>query len=314
MTARPLHDATDDWRQQPERSNMFWLRVMSWLSLHLGRRVSRLVLHPIAAYFLLFAADARRASRDYLHRALGRPARLGDVYRHFHSFASAIHDRVYLLNERFDLFDIAIEGREHIEATIGEGKGVFLMGAHVGSFEVIRAIGRAQPGLHVAMVMYEENARKINAALSAISPRATQDIIPLGTLDAMLRVRDALDGGSLVGILGDRGLASESTTTVPLLGDPAQLPVGPWRMAAMLRRPVLLMAGLYEGGNRYRIRFMPLADFSEVTAAERSAAIENAIGVYARAIEALCRAAPYNWFNFFDVWASARTPEASPDA
>lgn len=315
MTSSPLHETTADWRQRPERSSMFWLRVMSWISLHLGRRVARVVLHPIAAYFLIFGGTARRASRGYLRRVLGRPARMADLYRHFHCFASTIHDRVYLLNERFDLFDIEIDGRELIEAAIADGHGVFLMGAHIGSFEVIRAIGRAQPGdLRVAMVMYEENARKINAALSAINPRATQDIIPLGTIDAMLRVRDALDAGALVGILGDRGLASENNATVQIFGAPAQLPLGPWRMAAMLRRPVVLMAGLYAGGNRYRIRFVPLADFSAVTAAQRGPAIEAAIASYAQAVESLCRTAPYNWFNFFDVWAPARTPEATPHA
>jgi len=50
-----------------------------------------------------------------------------------------------------------------------------------GSFELVRAVGRQQPGLRVAMVMYEDNARLINAALAAISPAAVQDIIRWGS-------------------------------------------------------------------------------------------------------------------------------------
>lgn len=313
MSPHPMSDAAD-WRQRPERSNAFWLRVMSWLSLHLGRRASRLVLHPIAAYFMLFAAAPRRASRAYLQRVLGRPPRLGEIYRHFFTFAATIHDRVYLLNERFDLFNIEVHGREHLDAALAGGQGVFLMGAHVGSFEAMRAIGRARAGLPVAMVMYEENARKINAALAAINPRASQDIIPLGTIDAMLRVRDALDRGMLVGMLGDRGLDAGNELPVTLLGGPVRLPVGPWRMAAMLRRPVILMAGLYDGDNRYRIHFAPLADFTSVAAGERQAAIAAAMADYAQAIERLCRQAPYNWFNFHDVWAPGPTPDRPPHA
>lgn len=307
MTGRPRPDAAD-WRQRPERSNMFWLRVMAWISLRLGRRLARLVLHPIAVYFLLFAAPARAASRAYLRRVFGRPATLSETYRHFLCFAASVHDRVYLLNERFDLFDIEVDGREHLESVLATGQGALLMGAHIGSFEAMRAIGRAHSGLRVAMVMYEENARKINAALAAINPGATQDVIALGQLDAMLRVRDALDAGALVGMLGDRGLAGDNDALVSLLGSPARLPVGPWRMAAMLRRPVILMAALYDGRNRYRIHFEPLADFSQLVAGQRGPAIEAAMADYARAIEALCRRAPYNWFNFFDVWASAGAP------
>ena len=48
------------------------------------------------------------------------------------------------------------------------------MGAHLGSFEALRAIGRDQQGLRVAMLMYEQNARKLNATLAAINPRAMQ--------------------------------------------------------------------------------------------------------------------------------------------
>ena len=160
-----------EWQENPERSSQFMLRVMTWISLRLGRRISRIVLYGIAAYFLIFAPAARDSSRNYLYRVLklSAPASVSwrQLFRHFLSFASTIHDRVYLLNDRFDLFDIRIHNQALIDKVVADGQGVFLMGAHMGSFEVLRALGRKQPGLRVAMVMYEENARKINAALSA---------------------------------------------------------------------------------------------------------------------------------------------------
>ena len=290
------------WVHRPERSNLFTLRLMTWISLHLGRRAGRLVLGLIAGYFLLFAPAARRASRDYLTRALGRPPRVREILRHFFSFAATIHDRVYLLNERFDLFDIRVHGAALVADVVARGKGVFLMGAHMGSFEVIRAVGRQQPGLRVAMVMYEENARKINAALAAINPAATQDVIPLGQLDSMLQVKERLEDGTIVGMLGDRNLGGDATLPVDFFGAPADFPAGPWRMAAMLRRPVLLMVGLYRGGNRYDIHFEPLADFSGVARGERDAAQREALARYAARLAHYAREAPYNWFNFFDFW------------
>jgi predicted LPLAT superfamily acyltransferase len=293
------------WVRRPERSNMAMLRVMTWISLRLGRRLARVVLYGISLYFLLFASAARQASRAYLRRALGRAPRLTELFRHFHSFASCTHDRVYLLNDRFDLFDIQVQGAAAFEEVLAAGRGALLIGAHMGSFEVVRAVGRQRPGLRVAMVMYEENARRINAALAAINPVAVQDIIPLGQLDSMLQVQARLDEGMVLGLLGDRTLDEDPTLPVQFLGDTAAFPVGPMRLAAMLKRPLLFMTGLYLGGNRYAIHFEPLADFTGIERKGRDAAIRQAIAAYAATLERHCRAQPFNWFNFFDFWQPA---------
>ena len=290
------------WIRHRERSNLPTLRLMGWISLRLGRPAGRLVLRGIAAYFLGFAPAARRASRDYLRRALGREPTWGERYRHLFAFAATIHDRVYLLNDRFDLFDIEIEGEALIADQVKTGTGALLFGGHLGSFEVTRALGRRQGGLRIALAMYEENAAKINAALAAINPAARTEVIGLGQLDAMLRVRDCLAAGGLVGVLADRSLRRESCRPLDLLGRPAPFPVGPFRMAAMLGARVIFMAGLYRGANRYTIRFLPVADFSDVGRDARAAAIEAAMQRYVEALESCCRDAPDNWFNFYPFW------------
>jgi predicted LPLAT superfamily acyltransferase len=289
---------------------MLMLRVMTWISLRLGRRAGRVVLHPIAAYFLLFAPASRRASRDYLRRALGRPPRWRDLYRHFFTFAASIHDRVYLVNRRFELFDFEVHGEDTLRRLLTGGKGLFLMGAHLGSFEVIRALGRRDTDLRVAMVMHQDNARKINAMLAAINPEAVQDIIALGHVDSMLQLRERLDEGGVAGMLADRTPGDDTLYPVQILGANANLPSGPFRTAALLRRPVVFMTGLYLGGNRYAIHFDPLADFSTVARDQRDAAVEAAITRYAALLDHYCRLAPYNWFNFFDFWQP--TPTATP--
>lgn len=298
----PQAPARDDWRAAQEKSHLPILRLMVWISLRLGRRVGRLVLVGITAYYLLFAARARRASLRYLERALGRQAGWSDAYRHMFAFASAIHDRVYLLNDRFDIFDIRVHGGVQLLAALRRQPGALMIGAHLGSFEVLRAVGRGLAGLEVAMMMYEENARKINATLAAVRPSALQDIIALGRVDSMLAARDRLDRGYLVGMLADRRLGDEATLDREFLGSPAPFPIGPFRLAAMLRRPVFFMAGLYLGGNRYRVHFEQIADFSELPRAERDAAVLAAQSRYVERLNHYCRQAPYNWFNFFDVW------------
>ena len=293
-----------DWIRHRERGSMALLRIMAVVSLHLGRTLSRVPLYGIAVYFFLFAPGARRHSRRYLRLALGHAPRARDRFRQVLSFATTIHDRVYLINQQFDLFNISLEGESLLLAQADSGRGALLMGAHMGSFEVMHSLGRRRRGLEVAMAMYEENARKINATLAAINPQAVTDIVQLGRIDAMLNIAERLDRGAFVGVLGDRTLGGEPVHPVTLLGERAYLPTGPMRAAAILRCPVFFMAGLYRGANNYHVVFERVADFSSTPAGSREFAVRTAIERYAAVLDRYCRSDPYNWFNFYDFWAA----------
>ncbi len=296
------HRKPSEWRAHQERGSLLLLRIMAYLSQRCGRRVSRIFLHGIAFYFLLFAPAARRSANDYLRLALGREPTWRDRYRQIFSFATTIHDRVYLVNERYELFNITVQNDAVMVAHCATHRGAMLLGAHLGSFEILHAIGRRKPELKVAMAMYEANARKISGILAAVNPRFVPDIISLGHIDAMLTMAERLDQGTLVGVLGDRTLGQEPVHAVSLLGEVAYLPTGPMRAAAILRCPVYFMAGLYRGGNDYHVVFETIADFTDVPARGREAAVRAAIERYAAVIEQCCRSDPYNWFNFFNFW------------
>jgi predicted LPLAT superfamily acyltransferase len=295
-----------EWSTRRERGSAFLLRVMTLISLRIGRRGGRFLLYFIAAYFFAFAPLSRRHSYAYLRRALGRRPTARDWFRHVLTFASTIHDRVYLVNAQYDLFEISIEGQSLVDRHLAEGSGAFLMGAHLGSFEVTRAAGQRHPGLKIAMAMYEETANKVMASLAAINPAAALDVVHLGRVDAMLKVHSYLERGAFVGVLGDRTFGSEQGQMVEFLGSPARLPTGAMRAAAALRQPVIFMAGLYRGGNRYRVVFEELADFSATPAGGRRAALQAAMVRYASLLEKYCRSDPYNWFNFYDFWADTQ--------
>lgn len=301
QTAEKPQEAPD-WMQQKERGSSFWLRIMCGLSGLLGRSCSRIVLHGICLYFLVFSPKARTASHDYLARCLQRPVTLRDLYRHILHFSSTIHDRIYLLQGQFHRFNIEHAGDACLHQHYDQGEGLLLLGAHLGSFEVLRATAQQRPGLCMSMAMYPENARQINQALHSINPSAVPDIIPLGTLDAMLQVHQRLKSGTLVGILADRAAGPDLYAKVDFLGSPADFPTGPFRMATMLRHPVYFMAGLYLGDNRYRIHFELLEDWSGQAAENRELAISALQAKYVKALERLCRAHPFNWFNFYDFW------------
>jgi predicted LPLAT superfamily acyltransferase len=298
-----------EWVTRRERGSIALLKLMAFLSLRFGRRLSRVVLYGIALYFFSFGPSARAHSLRYLRLALGRAPTARDRFRHILSFATTIHDRVYLINGQYEQFAITLDGEEMVRAHAASGCGAILLGAHMGSFEVVHSMSRRQHGLHVAMAMYEENARKIGGILAAINPNLLPDIVSLGRIDAMLKIAQRLERGAYVGVLGDRLLGDEPVQTVTLLGQRAYLPTGPMRAAAILRCPVFFMAGLYRGKNKYHVVFDRIADFSATSIGSRNLAVRAAIERYAAALDHYCRSDPYNWFNFFDFW---RRPPGIP--
>lgn len=315
---RPPADSQQDprysstaWSTERERGSAALLSAFAWVALNCGRRFARLLLWPTTLYFFLFGGPARRASKAWLNRALPRPAGWRDGMRHVFAFAAVTLDRVYFLNARFDLFDLRVHGAEYCTGSNQVTQGIFMLGAHVGSFEATRAIARQQPELEVALLMYEENARMISRVLQAINPQAAQEIIALGRIDSMLHLRDRLDQGVVVGMLADRTLADDDVLVVPFFGEAVRLPAGPFRLAAILRRPILLMLGLYCGGNRYDVHFEPIHDFSAPAQAHLSRAqgVQQAAEAYAARLEHFCQRHPYNWFNFYDFWQQGQRPD-----
>ena len=298
LTGRPH----SEWATRPERGHVFVIRCGVRLALALGRPAAWLLLHAVSLYFLAVSPGDRAASRQFLRKALGREPTLGDTFRHFHTFATTILDRVFLLNGQYGGFDVSVHGEEIVAEMLARGEGCLLLGSHIGSFEIVRFMGQKVPGPRVSLVMYEQGTKTLNAALNAINPDLAMRVIALGKLDSMLQLERALADGEFVGMLADRAVEGDSTVSRAFFGAPARFPAGPYRIAAMLKRPIVLMFGIYRGGRRYDIHFETLADFGRVDRAERDNAIEDASRKYVGRLEHYCRLAPYNWFNFYDYW------------
>lgn len=299
------------WLEQRERGSTLGVRVMVGIAFFLGRPVARLILYPVCLYFLIFSVQSRRASRKYLARALGRQPGFADLFRHYFSFATVALDRFFLLKERYDLFQIRIHGEDVLQQTLERGQGCLLLGAHLGSFEILRVAGTSRQ-LDVRMVMYEDNARMISAVAKAVNPALPDRIITLGRFDSMFKVQERLQHSAWVGILGDRTLEGGEQLQAPFFGAPAMFPAAPYRMALMLKRPIVFMTGLYRGGNRYELHFETLFDPSTVSRPARAAAVDAALRRYAQRLEHFCREAPYNWFNFYDFWDTGSPHHAAP--
>jgi len=63
------------WKTKAERGSAWLIHLIAWLARAAGRPLCRVLLYPIVLYFVATDATARRASREFLSAARGRPAR-----------------------------------------------------------------------------------------------------------------------------------------------------------------------------------------------------------------------------------------------
>ena len=292
----------DRWTTLPERGTPASLRVIAWIAVHIGRGAARLLLYPVTLYFVITAHSARRISYQYLKRVRGSSARFWHVFRHFHCFAATILDRVYLLRSEFERFGVTVHGKEIVQRQIESGKGGILLGSHLGSFEVLRALGVMQRRFPLKVLMDPVHNQNITRFLDALNPNIAGTVIASDRSDTLIRVKESLDSGYLVGMLGDRVFGGDKTTQCQFLGAPATFPAGPILLAAMMRCPVILFFGLYRGGSRYEIYFEHFADEIVLDRDRRAENIQLWMQRYADRLEHYARLAPYNWFNFYSFW------------
>jgi predicted LPLAT superfamily acyltransferase len=308
MTSDILETKAPDavrWSALPERGTLASLRLLAWIATHIGRWAGRLLLYPITSYFVITASAARRTSYEYLKQVRGNSAHWWHVCRHFHCFAATILDRLYLLRGEFQRFEVKLHGKELLHQRMEAGKGCILLGSHLGSFEVLRALGVMQRNFPLKVLMDPTHNQNITRLLDALNPVIANTVIAPDRADTLLTVKESLEAGFFVGTLGDRVSRDEKTTRCRFLGRPAAFPVGPIVLAAMTHCPVILFFGLYRGGNRYEIYFENFADEIILSRDRRAEEIQLWMQRYSERLEHYARVAPYNWFNFYPFWDQA---------
>lgn len=307
------------WYEQPERGSALGIEITAFLYRVLGRRVARLVLYGIVAYFLATDAAGRRASQAYLARvaracgeplAPGRLAALRRLFRHYLEFGTQILDRVGFWMGRPEDFSIELAGGEHLERVVREGKGALVLGSHLGSFDVMRlAAGQASP-ITVNVMMYTRHAARINQLLERFAQRSPGALrarvlqVEEGSFLHAQSLKRRIDAGEVVALLADRVHPNERGRVAPVefLGAPAQFPQGPWLLASALGCPVLLMTALRAGERHYRVHVEWLADRVQLPRASRAEGVAFWCRRYAERLEHYLLTAPYQWFNFFPFW------------
>jgi predicted LPLAT superfamily acyltransferase len=303
-----------EWARKSERGNRGWLRFALCLYRNFGRWAVAAILVPITAYFVVFDAVCRRASREWLATAFATPegrAALGHrpgllrTFRHVYGFSSVVLDRMMLWAGGAGAFCIDHRGGERLLELARQGRGAILLGAHLGSFDMLRLIS-SQYGLRVNVLMFTQHAERVNALFESLSGESRVRVIAVDphSVRSAFEIKACLDRGEFVGILADRVHPGgrERPMATQFAGRRAAFPLSPFLLGVVLGAPVFLSLCVKTGHLRYFAVTEPLHEGGAVPRALREKVAEELLELWVRRFEHYCLASPMQWFNFYDFF------------
>jgi KDO2-lipid IV(A) lauroyltransferase len=267
--------------------------VLSVLPLELGRAIGafigrvgyfplgirrRVVDHNLRAAFPASPDRERRRIASGSYASLGRVA-----------IEAAMLSRMKPA-EVLGLFHPPV-GWEHVERIVAGGRGAFLIGGHLGNWEVgfsyfaARGLRISPVGRQMRNPLFDETVRET---------RAKSGLTMLGDFDFVKHAPRRLAEGHFIGVLADQGAKSMTGVFVPFFGRLARTPKAPAVMALRLRADCLFIAMPREADGKFRVYIEPIP----VTATgDRERDVEALVTTYASMLEKFVRRYPdqYLW-------------------
>lgn len=208
---------------------------------------------------------------------------------------------------------VAVEGDAVLRDALGKGRGVVLVTAHVGPWDVAARLLCARVAADVVIAMRPEADAAARALHDAVRERTGVRVLHVGEhpLDALPLLRH-LKAGGIVAVQLDRGAPSARVLDVDLFERRSSLPEGPFRLAALARAPVVPVFARRAGHFDYALSIAePIELGSGAGEAELGRAAQRAADAMGRFI----RQNPTQWFRFADppqAALGARAPEPPP--
>ena len=279
-------------------------------SLFFARNVPRRISFPLAravggAYFRL-RPKYLAAIRSNLSTILGEPAdsarvRLASeemVRGHASAWLDFLHFAMRPPEVSARLI-AGVEGFSRIVEGRAAGKGVLLLTAHLGNWEVGGLmLAEVKQPIHVVLV--PDIFPGVERARRRLHARAGVTEIPIdNTPVPTLSVMRALGRNEIVAMQGDRDF-NNSGVPVPFFGKSAFFPRGPFRVAMATGAAVLPAFILRTEDGRYRaIIEEPLPI---VAGGDRDEALRTNMARYVKILELYVGRFPEQWYCFYPFW------------
>jgi lauroyl/myristoyl acyltransferase len=286
-------------------TGVFWYRIHRWGVRMLPSPLLGVFIALFTTFFFVFLRRIRAALAANLDPVLGPCGgwrRQGRIFRSMWNFAWCLSERYERLSTT-RTFSVDTEASEHWERTAGTGRGVVLVTAHLGNYEVGSMLPAQAEGRRVHLVREPEPDAEAQAFLQRVVAELAQSdyTMHFQSDDPLLGLAllEALQRGEIVAVQGDRPRSGARAVDATLFGRPFPLPAGPAALARGAGVPLLPVFVFRTGRRRYRVAFRPPI---EVAATAKRGGLAAAMQRVANEIEWAIRREPHQWFCFRRLW------------
>ncbi len=202
------------------------------------------------------------------------------------------------------------DGFAHLDAALERGRGVVVLLAHHGSWDMAARWAESHGGYHLAVVAEIVKPPALFEKFVALREAVGLEVVPLRRGDDVKeRLAEVLAANHLVGLLSDRDLTGKGPI-VDLFGAATRVPRGPIELVRRTGAALVPITMLQRPGRRWHLQALPEIDVASGTMEEAGAAL-------AGGIEDLVRTDPAQWHALSPVWLADVPPHrrgALPDA
>jgi KDO2-lipid IV(A) lauroyltransferase len=233
--------------------------------------------------------------------------------RSLEGFAAALLDFLDTARHpREDLLSrVTVVGEEHLRAARARGKGVFLLSAHFGSWE-IGALAAGLLGEPIAPVARPLDNPLLEEELDLLRRRFGNR--PIAKREAAKELLRAMSRNETVAILVDQNVLLKEAVFVPFFGRPAATTPSLARIQLKTGAAVVPVFTWPVEDGRYRLEFERpiLAEEFDGGDVDREERVRRATARYMAVTEAAIRKDPAAWLWIHDRWKTKPLSSPSP--
>lgn len=300
----PEGKTKDGWSSRSLGRN--WQHQFFYLAIRLGgRRLAYFALYFVVAWYVLFSSEARKRTDFYLERRFPGASwwqRLWQRYRLILSFGQVLVDRALVGILGAHQIKVELQGKDELQALLAKKKGVILINAHVGCWQVaMSALGFMETPVNLLMQREEGDIDRhyfdhagIECPYRIIDPR--------GFLGGALEMMAVLKRGEVLSVMGDRMLGDDRNgVSVDFLGGKVTMPFSAYKLAATTGAPVVALFSYKTGADSYQLKLFRTIYVTAGSGRDAQAFVPHT-QEFADTLEEFCREHPFQFFNFFNMW------------
>ena len=283
-----------------------WQHRFFYLAIKLGgRRLAYLVLYLVVAWYALFSSIVRRRAGHYLSRrfpAAGPWQRLCQRYRLILTFGQVLIDRALVGILGADQIKVQLHGKDELLNLLAEGKGMILVNAHVGCWQVAMS-SLSFMDTPVNLLMQREEGDIDRHYFEHAGVECPYHIIdPRGFLGGALEMMEVLKRGEVLSVMGDRMLGDDQNgVTVEFLGGRVTMPFSAYKLASATGAPIVALFSYKTGADSYDLKLYRIIRVAPGLGRDQRAFVPY-VQEFAVTLEEFSREHPFQFFNFFNMW------------